>query len=285
MKIGILGTGLMGYPMALRLLENNYSVMAYNRTFEKLLPLEKAGIEIFKEPKSLINNADLLILMLTDYGAIKEVLSLDIEDNNLTNKTIISMGTISPNESKQINQKVIKKGGEYLEAPVLGSIPEVKNGTLLVMVGSTESQFNKYVTLLRNFSTEPQLIGEVGTASALKLALNQLISALTSGFALSLAMVEKEGVNIDKFMNILRQSALYAPTFDKKLNRMVESNFTNPNFPTKHLLKDTKLFLNQAQSLGLNIDGLEGIKNIIEKTLELGLGDEDYSAIYEAIKN
>jgi 3-hydroxyisobutyrate dehydrogenase len=161
----------------------------------------------------------------------------------------------------------------------------VKNGTLLVMVGSTESQFNKYVTLLRNFSTEPQLIGEVGTASALKLALNQLISALTSGFALSLAMVEKEGVNIDKFMNILRQSALYAPTFDKKLNRMVESNFTNPNFPTKHLLKDTKLFLNQAQSLGLNIDGLEGIKNIIEKTLELGLGDEDYSAIYEAIKN
>jgi 3-hydroxyisobutyrate dehydrogenase len=285
MKIGILGTGLMGYPMALRLLENNYSVMAYNRTFEKLLPLKKAGIEIFKEPKSLINNADLLILMLTDYGAIKEVLSLDIEDNNLTNKTIISMGTISPSESKQINQKVIKKGGEYLEAPVLGSIPEVKNGTLLVMVGSTESQFNKYVTLLRNFSTEPQLIGEVGTASALKLALNQLISALTSGFALSLAMVEKEGVNIDKFMNILRQSALYAPTFDKKLNRMVESNFTNPNFPTKHLLKDTKLFLNQAQSLGLNIDGLEGIKNIIEKTLELGLGDEHYSAIYEAIKN
>jgi 3-hydroxyisobutyrate dehydrogenase len=96
MKIGILGTGLMGYPMALRLLENNYSVMAYNRTFEKLLPLKKAGIEIFKEPKSLINNADLLILMLTDYGAIKEVLSLDIEDNNLTNKTIISMGNNFP---------------------------------------------------------------------------------------------------------------------------------------------------------------------------------------------
>lgn len=284
MKIGILGTGLMGSPLALRLWENHYEVIAYNRTIEKLIPLQEVGIKVFTDPQNVINLADCLILMLTNYSAIMEVLELNQADFNLTNKTIIQMGTIAPDESRYIAKKVEEKGGLYLEAPVLGSIPEAKNGTLLVMVGSTETQFQKYVSLLKNFSPEPQLIGEVGTASALKLALNQLISALTYGFALSLALVEKEGVKVEQFMNILRQSALYAPTFDKKLNRMLEGNFTNPNFPTKHLLKDTELFLTQAQSLGLNTDGLEGIKKVIEKAIDLGLEDEDYSAIYEAIK-
>jgi len=273
----------MGFPLALRLLENNYTVIAYNRTFEKLLPLQKAEIEVFNQPQEVIEKADILILILTNYSAIIEVLDLNTNDYNLTNKTVIQMGTIAPDESKKIAQEVIKKGGEYLEAPVLGSIPEVKNGTLLVMVGSTENQFKKYYQLLQNFSPEPQLIGEIGTASALKLALNQLISSLTTGFSLSLALIEKEGVNVDKFMNILRQSALYAPTFDKKLKRMLEGDFTNPNFPTKHLLKDTELFLNQAQTLGLNTDSLEGIKKVIEKAIELGLENEDYSAIYQSI--
>jgi 3-hydroxyisobutyrate dehydrogenase len=283
MKIGILGTGLMGSPLAIRLFKNNYEVIAYNRTFEKLMPLQEMGIKVFNDAQTVINLADCLILMLTNSSAIVEVLGLDQGDANLRNKTIIQMGTIAPDQSRQIGKKVEAKGGSYLEAPVLGSIPEAKNGSLLVMVGSTETQFQKYVSLLKNFSPEPQLIGEVGTASALKLALNQLISALTSGFALSLALVEKEGVNVDLFMNILRQSALYAPTFDKKLNRMLEGNFAHPNFPTKHLLKDTELFLNQAQALSLNTDGLEGIKKVIQRAIDLGLADEDYSAIYEAI--
>lgn len=285
MKIGILGTGLMGAPLALRLLTNNYSVIAYNRTFEKLLPLKEAGIEVFSSPEIVINQGNILILMLTDESAINEVLALDKNEQNLIEKTVIQMGTIAPDQSRNIAQKVIKKGGEYLEAPVLGSIPEAKNGTLLLMVGATEIQFKKHLNLFKSFSQEPELIGEVGQASALKLALNQLISGLTSAFGLSLALIEKEGVKVEQFMNILRQSALYAPTFDKKLNRMLEGNFSNPNFPTKHLLKDTELFLNQAQSLGLNIDSLTGIKSLIIKAMALGLQDDDYCAIYKAIKN
>ena len=126
-------------------------------------------------------------------------------------------------------------------------------------------------------------IGEVGTASALKLALNQLIAALTSGFALSLGLVERQGVDVEKFMEILRDSALYAPTFDKKLERMRQRNFENPNFPTKHLLKDVDLFLSQAEDNGLNTEGLKGIRDIIQQTIELGLSDSDYSALFSAI--
>ena len=117
----------------------------------------------------------------------------------------------------------------------------------------------------------------------MKLALNQLIAGLTSTFALSLSFVQQQGVDVEQFMNVVRQSALYAPTFDKKLDRMCDRNFENPNFPTKHLLKDTNLFLNQAAELGLNTKSLEGIKQIIEQAIAIGLAEKDYSAIYSAI--
>lgn len=283
MTIGLLGTGLMGKPLAERLLQANLPVIAYNRTVSKVVELQTRGATIGKTPLEVIQASDILILMLTNAKAIQEVILSPDTAPSLQNRTVIQMGTISPDESREIQREVEKNGGEYLEAPVLGSIPEAKAGTLLVMVGASEAQFQQWEGILQHFGAEPQYIGEVGTASALKLALNQLIATLTSGFALSLGLIKRQGVEIEKFMGILRESALYAPTFDKKLGRMSERNFTNPNFPTKHLLKDVDLFLNQAEASGLNTEGLKGIRQIIQQTIELGLSESDYSALFSAI--
>ena len=282
-KIGLLGTGLMGQPMALKLLEAKLSVIAYNRTESKLAPLGEAGVEIADSPIKAIEAADCLILMLTDKAAIQSIILSEPARSALANKAIIQMGTISPEESKAIRDQVVSAEGEYLEAPVLGSIPQVKTGELLVMVGATEQQFNKYYKLFQHFSPEPIHVGDVGTAAAMKLALNQLIAGLTATFALSLSFVRHQGVEIEQFMEVLRQSALYAPTFDKKLPRMLEGNFANPNFPTKHLLKDTNLFLNQAKEMGLNTSSLEGVRAIVEKAIVLGFGEDDYSSLFAAI--
>jgi 3-hydroxyisobutyrate dehydrogenase len=166
----------------------------------------------------------------------------------------------------------------------LGSIPEAKAGKLLVMVGAEPEQFQRWSLLLQSFGDAPLLIGAVGTAAALKLSLNQLIGSLTTAFALSLGFVQQQGVPVETFMQILRQSALYAPTFDKKLERMLDQNYTNPNFPTKHLLKDTKLFLNEATAARLQVDSLAGVRQILEMACSLGLADADYSALFAAIQ-
>ncbi len=283
MNIAVLGIGLMGKPLAERLLQANYSVTVYNRTISKAQELQRLGAKIAQTPLEAIEKAEVVILMLTDATAIREVILGTETADKLQNRTIIQMGTISPDESRSIQEEVEKEGGQYLEAPVLGSIPQAKDGTLLVMVGATASQFEEYKPILQQFGSQPEYIGEVGTASALKLALNQLIAALTSGFALSLGLIERQGVDVDKFMSILRESALYAPTFDKKLDRMQHRNFENPNFPTKHLLKDVNLFLNQAEENGLNTEVLQGIRRILQQTMELGLSDKDYSALFSAI--
>lgn len=273
----------MGLPMAQRLLDAKFELVAYNRTREKLALLQASGATTAEEPQAAIAESECIILMLTDANAIRNVLLSDSSKQQLAGRTVIQMGTIAPAESKAIAAEVVGFGGDYLEAPVLGSIPQAEAGELIVMVGSTPEQFQQWSTLLQNFGPEPILIGPVGTAAAVKLALNQLIASLTTAFALSLGFIRRQGVDVNSFMQILRNSALHAPTFDKKLQRMVERNFSNPNFPTKHLLKDTNLFIDEAKSVGLNISSINGVQKILAMALELALADCDYSSLYNAV--
>lgn len=283
MTIGFIGTGLMGLPMAERLLEAKMPVIAYNRTQSKLEPLQAAGAQIATTPVEVLQTADCVVLMLTNAAAIREMLLSEETKAYLSGRTIIQMSTIAPTESQAIAAEVVAAGGDYLEVPVLGSIAEVKAGKLIVMVGASPEQFERWLSVLQQFGSAPRLIGPLGTAAALKLALNQLIGSLTTAFGLSLGFVMRQGVPIDAFMEILRESALYAPTFDKKLQRMVDRNYENPNFPTKHLLKDMTLFSDEAKSAGLNTNSVEGVQEILRIAQTLGLADEDYSALFSAV--
>jgi 3-hydroxyisobutyrate dehydrogenase len=280
---GILGTGLMGAPLAQRLHEAELEVTIYNRTTAKMQPLAELGIGLAGSPGALVGTVDCVILMLSDGLAIRETLLGADCRGLLAGKTVIQMGTIGPSESVAIAAEVTAAGGSYLEAPVLGSIPQVKTGTLLLMVGSTTEQFEKHLPLFKHLGETPQHIGEVGQAMALKLALNQLIAGLTNSFALSLAFAQQQNVPLDAFMGILRESALYAPTFDKKLDRMVDGNFANPNFPVKHLLKDVRLFLKEAEVLALDTQALAGSEKTLEAAIAMGLGEMDYSALFAAV--
>jgi 3-hydroxyisobutyrate dehydrogenase len=282
-RIGLIGTGLMGLPMARRLYGLQQPLMVFNRTPEKLESLRQTEVEIAPSVSELLQACGVVLLMLSNAQAIRELLIAETTRPHLANRVVIQMGTISPSESRNIQEEIAAAGGDYLEAPVLGSIPEAEAGTLMVMVGSSPAQFQEWSTLLKNFGPEPILVGPVGTAAALKLSLNQLISSLTTAFATSLGFVQRQGVDVEIFMNILRQSALYAPTFDKKLQRMLDHDYANPNFPAKHLLKDTNLFLKEAEDCGLQVDSLLGVRKILETACDLGLAEEDYAALFAVV--
>ncbi|MDZ8237812.1 MAG: NAD(P)-dependent oxidoreductase [Nostoc sp. ChiQUE01a] len=284
MKVAFLGTGLMGLPMAQRLLAADIQLVAYNRTPEKLAPLQAAGAEIATRPRHAISAAECVILMLTNAPAIYSVLLSDRASQTLNGRTIIQMGTITPTESQEIRDAVVASGGEYLEAPVLGSIAEAKAGKLIVMVGAQPEQYQRHLELLQHFGTEPLLVGPVGAAAGLKLALNQLIASLTTSFGLSLAFVQRQGVDVDVFMQILRHSSLYAPIFDKKLQRMLDSNHANADFPTKHLLKDTELFISEAKSLSLDLSSIKGVRQILQTAVKMSFAEDDYSSLFAVIK-
>lgn len=283
LKIGILGTGLMGAPMAMRLQASGYEVAAYNRTARKLEPLADQGITAKSDPADLIADCDCTLLMVSDAAAIAGTLFTPTTQAALAQRTLIQMGTIAPAESRDIAAQVVAAGGQYLEAPVLGSIPQVKDGTLIVMVGSTPEQFQQWQPVLQTLGKQILHLGPIGAGAAVKLAMNQLIGSLTTAFSLSLALVQREAIDTDAFMEIVRNSALYAPTFDKKLERMLNRNFEQPNFPTKHLLKDMKLFSQAAATAGLSPTLSDSVATIVAAAIDQGLADKDYSALYSAV--
>jgi len=274
----------MGQALGKHLLAENHTLTVFNRSAEKTLILEQQGASAASSAQQAITDSDFCLLLLSDATAINAVLD-NIDPASFKGKMIIQMGTIAPNESRAIAKRITDNQGAYLECPVLGSLPEARSGRLILMAGGSDENYQTALPLLKIMGKSPQHIGEIGQGSTVKLAMNQLIAGLTSSFALSLALIEKEHINTEQFMKIVRDSALYAPTFDKKIDRMLQCDFSKPNFPTKHLAKDTQLFLSVAKQLGLETCALEGINQLLNKTLEQGLENTDYSAIYSGVIN
>lgn len=282
MRVAILGTGILGRAVAERLHAGGQSVIVYNRTRSKTESLAQLGITVADSCEAAVNGSDAIILLLADAPAIESLL-FSHHGPKLAGRTVIQMGTIAPADSRSFEQAVKDRGGEYCEAPVLGSVNEARSGTLLILFGGTNHQLDRLAEVFRPLTRSPVYVGPVGKAAVFKLALNHLIAAETTAFCLSLGLIQREDVDVELFMQVLRSSALFAPTYDKKLPRLLERDYRNPNFSARHLLKDVGLVLNEAKLGGLPTGALEAIVPLLSETINKGLGDMDYSALYEAI--
>lgn len=282
MRVTILGTGILGRAVAERLHHSGRSVTVYNRTGSKTAPLDELGIAVVGSREEAVNAADVIILLLTDAPAIRSVL-FGNDAPDLTGRMVIQMGTIAPAESRSIAEVVKERGGDYCESPVLGSVTEARTGSLLILFGGRKDQLDRLAEVFRPLTRCPAYIGPVGKASALKLALNQLIAAEIAAFSLSLGLVQQENIDVELFMTVLRDSALFAPAYEKKLPRLLERNYDNPNFSTRHLLKDVRLILAEAETCGLSTSGLEGVVPLLVRAINEGSGDLDYSALYDVV--
>lgn len=283
MRVAVLGIGLLGRAVAERLQATGHTVTVYNRTRAKAESLQSLGIMVAASAPEAMKGAECTLLFLTDAQAVRSLVLTAAAGSSLAGQTIVQMGTIGPDESRDIHHAIIAQGGDYLEAPVLGSIAETKAGTLQIMVGGTEAQLQRLSPVFRALSKEPWLVGPVGKAATIKLALNQLIAAETAAFSLSLALIQRSHVPADLFMSVLKESALFAPAFEKKFPRLHARDYDNPNFSTRHLLKDVELFLAAAKEHGVRTTGLLGVRDILSDAIRHGQGDRDYSALYEEI--
>ncbi len=282
MKIAFLGTGLMGGLMAKRLIQKGFDVTVYNRTPSKTESLKAQGAKVALKPYEAINKCDVIILMVADYNAVSALLFG--EKLSFENKIVIQMSTIGSDESLVVKDKIEQSGGEYIEAPVLGGIAQIPAGQLIPMVGSTVEQFNKWKEFLKNFGESVYYIGKVGKAASAKLACNQLIATMITSFAMSLAYIRSEGIDVETFMKIIRPSAYYAPAYDRKLENMTNHDYTNTNFSLKNLLKDVILAEDEFSKNGVDVTTLNSVSEILKEGIRKDLSDLDYSALYEVIR-
>ena len=279
LDIALLGSGLLGSAIGERFLERGHHVTVWNRTPERAATLVAAGATTAATAAEAADRCPWLVTVLSNGEACRHVL-IDAIGDGLAGHTVIQVATIGAHESRALADAVGARGGAFLEAPVLGSRPEALDGRLQLMAGGDAALFERALPLLRELDPDPRRMGNVGAGLETKLALNQLIASLTHAFSLSLHLVDAAGVEVEAFMAILRRSALYAPTFDKKLARMRSGDYANPNFPTGHLRKDLHLFLAAAGAYGLHTVGLEGLHRLLEGATAAGLDDLDYSALH-----
>jgi 3-hydroxyisobutyrate dehydrogenase-like beta-hydroxyacid dehydrogenase len=282
-RAALIGAGLMGAPMARRLLGAGHEVVVYGRTRARAETLAPIGARVAPSGPAALAAAPVAILMLRDGPAIEATLWPGGAAADFAGRTVIQMGTIAPAESRDLQRRVVAGGGDYLEAPVLGSIPQAESGRLIVMVGATAGQFDRWRGLLGAFSPAPRHVGAVGQAAVLKLCLNQMIASLMSSFALGIGMTRRAGLPVETFMDILRESALHARTFDNKLDAIRSRNFSAPHFTTSALLKDIDLALAEARALGLEPAALAGVREAFALAVGAGLGDLDYSSVYAKV--
>jgi 3-hydroxyisobutyrate dehydrogenase len=279
MEISLLGTGLLGGAIGERLLHCGHRLTVWNRNSERCAPLLALGARAATTPTEAVAAGELVITVLSD-GATTSAVLLEQTGDALAGRLVLQVATIAPEESLALATGLAQRGAELLELPVLGSKPEALAGSLQLMAGGTPEALDRARPVLLDLGGEPHHLGPVGAALTTKLALNQLIASLTHSFSLSLHLVQRGGVEVEAFMAILRASALYAPTFDKKLAKELADDYVNPNFPTAHLRKDLQLFLLTAADAGLNSEGLSGLAQLLERSTAAGLDDLDYSSLH-----
>ena len=279
MDISLLGCGLLGTAIGERLLARGYRLHVWNRRPERTQTLVAAGAQLASSPAEAVAAGDLVITVLSDGPITAEVL-LNQAGTALPGRLVLQVATIGPAESRDLAIALQQRGAHYLETPVLGSRPEALAGCLQVMVGGERADLEWARPVLTALGGEPHHLGPVGSALHTKLALNQLIASLTHSFSLALHVVQQAGVEVDAFMAILRDSALYAPTFDKKLAKELADDYSNPNFPTAHLRKDLQLFVDAAAALQLETLGLRGLSELLQRAMPAGLDTLDYSSLH-----
>lgn len=282
LRIALLGTGLLGHSIAERLLLGNNPLYVYNRSRSKAEDLVSLGATLCNSPAEAIKAAEGIFLVLTDAKATAEVLALAEEKTSFRGKTFFQVGTISPDETLELDRQITQRGGYFVALPVLGSKNEAKKGTLLLMFGASEEHYHKWHDFLSQLG-QVFFVADPKKAAALKLALNQLIISSIIGFSLSFSLILKEEIHPELFMSILRKSALYCSTFDKKLPRLLKKDYSSANFTLELLLKDLRLCLEELEKLSIESAPLKTSKTIIEQALKRGYGDKDYSALFEVV--
>ena len=282
-KIGFIGIGLMGLPMAKNILKSGYKLIAFNRSPNKADLLKEFGAEIAKSLGELVNNSDVIITMLTDDKAVDEVMNnQNFVENLKSGKILIDMSSVKPITAKKHANSLKLKDIDYLDAPVSGGTIGAEEATLAIMTGGDQNVFNEVKDLLKTMGN-PTLVGPVGSGQVSKLA-NQIIVGLTIGaVAEAVTLCEKAGADPIKMISALSGGWADSKVLQTHGKRMINKDFT-PKGKTSTHLKDMNNILECANNFNTHLPISNLVKEMYKNLVENGCGNDDHSSLYKEIE-
>ena len=284
-KIGIIGLGMLGNAVALHLMDSGYEVTAYNRTKEKSTELNEKGATIVESPKEVAKNSELVIIIVKDADAVKQI---SFENNGIVNgnneKLIVAdMSTIDPTESKNISDQFLNSGIIKLDIPVMGGPNVAITGNLVMMASGNEKSFEKCKEVFDTIANKVFFLGENGVANSIKLAMNLQITMLAMALSEGIMLVKKSNVDPKIFLEILNSTYFKTGMSEKKAYKMIEGEY-NTTFTLSNLKKDITTMTKAAKSLGVELPMISKAEEVYENAIKEGFGDIDYTGIIEYLK-
>lgn len=264
----------MGGPMAANLVKAGHEVTVWNRT-----PKSIAGATTAATPAAAAANADAVWICVSDTAAVEQVLfGPDGASNGLRpGMIVVDSSTISPTASLKFADRVRERGADFLDAPVTGSKIGAENATLIFIVGGREESVADLQPLFSAMGKQVVHVGPNSHGLGAKLGMNLMIALIYEGFAEALTLARKLGVDQHKLFSLINASMVKSGVVEYKMPFIEKRDFS-PNFPLRLMYKDIRLMLDAARESGVDLPGLETVREIYEESRAAGQADLDYAA-------
>jgi 3-hydroxyisobutyrate dehydrogenase len=279
MKVSIAGLGLMGSGIAKRLVDSRHIVSVYNRTRSKADQFSNKTT-IALSPRELAKDCDLLITVVTDFDAVKDILfgTKGVIESGNHNLVVANASTISPSQSEYCAQRLRNAGIEMLGIPVMGGPAAAETGELIPIVSGNKQAFEKVRQVIEKLGRIFYVGEKDGSANTVKLALNLNIALIASGLSEGITLVKRAGIDPSIFIEILNSTYFKTGLSERKGPKMVKNDFS-PTFHLKNMLKDLELTTSTAQGTGITIPQTALAQQIFRAANNMGFSDQDYTSI------
>ena len=285
MKIGFIGLGIMGAPMAGHLLAGGHTVISAVHNTQPSKDLVDAGLKVVDNFSKVAEETEIIIIMVPDTPQVEEVIFSEtgVAAGLSAGKLVIDMSSISPIDTKIFAQKINEKGCGYLDAPVSGGEVGAKAASLTIMVGGSEEDFNLAIPVFELMGSNITLVGQNGVGQTTKVA-NQIVVALTiEAVGEALVFASKAGADPSKVRQALMGGLAQSRILEVHGERMIKRTF-DPGFRIELHQKDLNLALQGAKSLGVSLPNTSSTQELFNASTAHGDSGLDHSGLVKALE-
>lgn len=278
-RIGFIGLGLMGFPMAKNILKAGFSLSVYNRSLRKTKEL--LGATIAKSPMELGQTCDVVITMVTGPEDVEEVCN-EIATNPKKGLIIIDMSTIGPTAAKKIAKKLFDRGVEFVDAPVTGSVVRATSGELTIFIGGDSDVVETVKPVLLAMGTTLHYMGSVGMGQAIKLVNNYFVAAESIALSEGMMLADSMGLDRKQVAEVLQSASTgMSPVMKLVINDLATRTYPLI-FSLSNMQKDITLVAGEMK--GKNLPFMSIAKAIFDKGIKYGLGEKNFSSIHQVVE-
>ncbi|MEA2143756.1 MAG: 3-hydroxyisobutyrate dehydrogenase [Solirubrobacteraceae bacterium] len=284
-RVAFLGLGIMGRPMAANVCRAGFDLTVWNRTAERAESFaeEHRGPDVAHSPAEAAKGADAIITMVPDSAEVEEVM-LAAADGMSPGALAIDMSTIAPTATRDIAGKLRERAGVgFLDAPVTGSRPKAEDGTLTIMVGGSEEDFERARPVFEAMGALVVHVGPSGHGEMVKLINNTLAAVNAAALAEGVLLAEAAGLDSDSLRQVVGAGAGSSTMLDIKAGPMFDRDFTTL-FKLEHMLKDVRHCIDEAAALGLDLPLAKLAESLYARADQNGLGTRDFAAVIDVME-